>query len=78
MANPDATRVFTRDEVLAAVNDAADQARDITGGDERVADLVNLVVNLTMGLLDDPAAEVDTVIAEAYGEDPETVKGWVA
>lgn len=86
-ALPDGLDAFTRDQVSGAVNAAADsliysdeaaEAEGVYCVHETAVDAANAMVNVTMGLLDDPSADIDQIIEEAYGEDAETVLGWLA
>lgn len=72
---------YTRDQVVAALNRAADALSDHDYEDShtiRDDDLVNLMVNLAMGFLEEPGKTMEQVIEASYGEDPETVLGWIA
>jgi hypothetical protein len=70
--------VFTRDEVSAAVN----AGTDLVTGDSRIyvsdhtADLINLVVNAALTRLDNPSADLDTVITTNYDTRPAAVIAW--
>jgi hypothetical protein len=70
--------VFTRDEVSAAVN----AGTDLVTGDSRIyvsdhtADLINLVVNAALTRLDNPTADLDTVITTNYDTRPAAVIAW--
>lgn len=68
-AHQGTTRVYTREQVSAAVNGAADILPDPGyESEETIArdDTVNLVVNAALYLLDHPGADADEVIAAQY------------
>ena len=68
MANP----TFTLDEVTKAANRAADSVLEAFGDDaafdvdEALFDAVNLVVNATVTMLENPDVGLERVIAECY------------
>jgi hypothetical protein len=77
------TPLFTREQVAAAVNAAADELDPMTRGDTfetsdtiQAQDRSNLFVNLAMGWLDKPDATADEIIEASYGEDAATVRDW--
>ena len=64
-------------QVMAAANQAADMViEELQLPDCGARDIVNLVVNALGTLLEDPAASLDKVIRDNYGEDPEEVLSW--
>jgi hypothetical protein len=78
-------RLYTREEISAALNKGADMVLGRDGDDYcetsatiRDADLVNLTVNAIGEILDDPDISLDDVIGAAYSTDPEEVRGWVS
>lgn len=81
----DRSSTYTREDVSAAVNAAADEmSPDMDDPDTyetsdtiRQQDIANLFVNLAMGFLDQPGATANEIIEASYGEDPATVWGWV-
>jgi hypothetical protein len=72
-------RTYDASEVGAALNKAADftieEAR--TDADEVITDAVNLVVNLGLGFLEDPAGDPMRIIGDAYDDDPDEVLSWI-
>lgn len=73
-------KLYTRDQVAAAVNAGA----DLVNADEdfyisdRMLDVINLIVNAQLSLLDDPGLTLDEVIEKNYEADPATVRGWIS
>lgn len=63
--------LFTREQVMAAVNDGS----DLVTGDSRIdvseaaEDLVNLIINAIGSRLDDPGVTLDEVITGNYETD---------
>ena len=75
---PDTTppaATYTLDQVLAALNSAADDIIDAAG--PAVDDTVNLTVNAAVSYLDGTAASLGEAIEAGYDEDAATVIGWV-
>lgn len=74
-------REYTHGQVLQAVNAAADsieQALAQAGHDVAGRrDLLNLVVNATMGFLEDPDVDLATVADRCYGEPEQEVLSWI-
>jgi hypothetical protein len=72
---------FTDDEVVTALNEAANDTVDTgdTGdtGDEGLRDALNLMVNATIAYLRGDARDLREVVEHSYGEDYQTVLGWV-
>ena len=69
----DTTEIYTRDQVLAVVNRAADLAAEVgnPSGEEysgsiRDTSLLDLAVNLVSYLVDHPKATLDEAIAATY------------
>jgi len=62
--------------LMTAVNAAADLVHDGLGLGDRDMDVLNLVVNATATLIDNPDATLDDVITEQYSTDPEELRGW--
>ncbi|MCX2949923.1 hypothetical protein [Lentzea sp. NEAU-D7] len=67
---------YTRDQVLAAVNNGSDLVRTALELGDRDDDLLNLVVNTVMSVLDDPETDLDSAIRENYETDPSEVLSW--
>ena len=69
---------FTDDDVVTALNQAADDIIDaVDAGDEGLRDGINLMVNATIAYLRGDARDLREVIEHSYGEDYQTVLGWV-
>lgn len=90
-AGPSPDRTYTRDQVSAAVNSAA----ELVLNDEelfpyedsdsiRIHTFIDLVVNAAMSLLDDPGMSLDDVMNSCWqADDPDEdaapmVRGWLA
>lgn len=73
---PDA---YSRDEVSAAMNRAADEILDATNaGDTGLRDAVNLLVNASLSYLTGEAETLADVAAVNYSEDSiEEILGWI-
>ncbi|MET8703667.1 hypothetical protein ABZW10_33170 [Kitasatospora sp. NPDC004723] len=69
---------LTRDEFMTLVNEAADLVLAELDLGDRDLDLLNLVVNTAGYLIDNPDAEadLDAVITDQYGIEPEELRGW--
>lgn len=70
--------------VSTAFNEAVDQIIDLVGGDERLTDAINLVVNVGLHFLEHPGSTVDDAIRASYDQSEEdendivdTVLGWL-
>jgi hypothetical protein len=73
-----AAAAFTREEVLDAVNAAADDILDaVDAGDEGLRDGLNLMVNASIAYLCGEATDLEDVVAAKYSEDYPTVLGWI-
>ncbi len=69
---------FTDDDVVTALNQAADDILDaVDAGDEGLRDALNLMVNATIAYLRGDARDLREAVEHSYGEDHETVLGWV-
>lgn len=73
----DAPPVFAQDRISAALNRAADKVCALAPQDERLGDGINLVVNAALHILEFPDADLEDVVEANYGEDVDTVLGWV-
>ncbi len=67
---------YSRDQISDALNRAAEQILDHTGG-EFPTDLINLMVNASMHQLDHPDDSLIQAIEANYETDPAEVLGWV-
>ena len=68
---------FTRAQVEQAANAGADLVRDGLDIGDRDTDLINLVVNATLTMLDEPGvSDLDDVIRRCYETEPAEVRGW--
>jgi hypothetical protein len=73
-----APATFTRQQVLDALNAAADGILDaVHASDEGLRDGVNLMVNATIAYLCGEAQDLQDVVDVSYGEDYETVLSWI-
>jgi hypothetical protein len=71
--------VFTQQQVADALNEAADDILDaVEAGDEGLRDGLNLLVNATLGYLTGQAQDLSEVVELKYGEELDTVLGWIA
>lgn len=71
--------VFTQQQVADALNEAADDILDaVQAGDEGLRDGLNLLVNATVGYMTGQAQDLSEVVELKYGEDLDTVLGWIA
>lgn len=86
MTNPDtsapvvesAPATFTQQQVLDALNEAAnDILAAVHAGDEGLRDGINLIVNATIAHLCGEAEDLQDVVEVSYGEDYDTVLGWI-
>jgi len=86
MTNPDtsapvvesAPATFTQQQVLDALNEAAnDILHAVHAGDEGLRDGINLMVNATIAYLCGEAEDLQDVVEGSYGEDYDTVLGWI-
>ncbi len=69
---------FTEAQVLDALNEAADDILDaVDAGDEGLRDAVNLMVNATLAYLRGEATDLHEVAEGSYGEDLDTILGWI-
>jgi hypothetical protein len=69
---------FTEQQVLDALNAAADDILDAVGaGDDGLRDAVNLMVNATAGYLRGTVSDLHEVADASYGEDLDTILGWI-
>lgn len=69
---------FTAQQVLDALNAAADDILDaVDAGDEGLRDGINLMVNATIAYLRGEASDLRDVAQGSYGEDLDTVLGWI-
>ncbi len=74
-----AAATFTRQQILDAVNEAANDILDaVHAGDEGLRDGINLMVNTSIAHLCGQARDLEGVVQSNYGEDYQTVLGWVA
>ncbi|PRH79382.1 hypothetical protein C6N75_09875 [Streptomyces solincola] len=64
------------DDVVSALNDAADGIRDGLDLSDRDSDLINLMVNVAAATLKQPGISLDEAIRKEYELDPEEVRGW--
>ena len=71
-----ADKMYTRDEVSEAVNNAVNLVAGNIEVSDSDQDMLNLIVNAAMTLLDFPGASMHEVITANYAEDPENVLGW--
>lgn len=86
IVTPMAGTLYTRDEIAAAVNAAADAIAPNMDDPEayETSDTIalqsrsDLFVNLAMGWLEQPGASEDEIIEDCYSEDADTVRGWLA
>lgn len=60
---------FTRDQVLKAVNAAADMVSSELELGDRENELLNLMVNAVMTVLAAPNADLSDVVSECYDDD---------
>ncbi|MFD8597728.1 hypothetical protein ACFV1L_22260 [Kitasatospora sp. NPDC059646] len=67
---------LTRDEFMTLVNGAADLVLDALDLGERDNDLINLVVNATGAMIDNPDVTFDEMVIEQYSATPEELRGW--
>jgi hypothetical protein len=75
---PGAPITWSEGEILEAFNRAADETIAMDDCDQALVDAVNMVVNLGIGYLQDPHADQDQVIEEAWSTDnPAEMRGWV-
>jgi hypothetical protein len=75
---PAAAATFTDQQVRDALNHAADDILDAVGaGDEGPRDGINLMVNATIAYLRGEAADLHDVAQGSYGEDLDTILGWI-
>jgi len=75
---PAAPATFTEQEISAALNQAADDILDaVDAGDEGLRDGLNLMVNTTLAYLRGEAADLHEVAEGSYGEDLDTILGWI-
>jgi hypothetical protein len=73
-----APATFTEQQVLDALNDAANDILDaVDAGDEGLRDGINLMVNATIAYLRGEAADLHDVADGSYGEDLDTILGWI-
>jgi hypothetical protein len=82
MTTPDnavpAPATFTEQQVLDALNDAANDILDaVDAGDEGLRDGINLMVNATIGYLRGEASDLHDVAKGSYSEDLDTILGWI-
>lgn len=69
---------FTEQQVVDALNSAADDILDaVDAGDEGLRDGINLMVNATIAYLRGDASDLDDVTEASYGEDLDTILGWI-
>jgi hypothetical protein len=69
---------FTEQQVVDALNSAADDILDaVDAGDEGLRDGINLMVNATLAYLRGDASDLDDVADSSYGEDLDTILGWI-
>jgi hypothetical protein len=72
---PEEDRTYTREQVLAAINEGANEAQDIVHGDyeneESIRDdsAADLVANLAIQFLEHPEMTPDEAIAAAWADD---------
>ncbi|MFD9593070.1 hypothetical protein ACFWA9_09970 [Kitasatospora sp. NPDC059973] len=67
---------LTREEFMTLVNGAADLILDALDLGERDSDLINLVVNATGAMIDNPDVTFDEMVIEQYSETPDELRGW--
>jgi hypothetical protein len=73
-----APTTFTEQQVLDALNDAANDILDaVDAGDEGLRDGINLMVNATIGYLRGEASDLHDVAEGSYSEDLDTILGWI-
>ena len=71
------TGPYEYDEVVAALNKAADEVLEAVGAsDEGVRDVVNLVVNAGVHYLERPEDSLEAVAADEYGQPLGEVLSW--
>jgi hypothetical protein len=77
--NPEPAQVvFSQEEVSDALNQAADDILDaVDAGDEGLRDGLNLMVNATLSYLAGEADNLQDVVESNYGDEYDTVLGWV-
>jgi hypothetical protein len=69
---------FTEQQVLDALNAAADDILDaVDAGDEGLRDGINLMVNATLAYLRGEASDLHDVVEGSYGENLDTILGWI-
>lgn len=69
---------FTEQQVLDALNDAANDILDaVDAADEGLRDAINLMVNASIAYLRGEAADLHGVVDGSYGEDLDTILGWI-
>lgn len=76
---------YTLEQASQLVNNAAnvvqegsEDRHDYENSDSiRELDIINLMVNVTIGLLENPAARLEEIIEDKYSEDAAVVLGWV-
>lgn len=69
---------YTRDDVLKALNEAADDIIETADlPDTGARDAMNLLVNVAMAYLDGEPRDVRAVIEGNYSAEPDEVLGWL-
>ncbi|MGW8769007.1 hypothetical protein ACWGN5_41815 [Streptomyces sp. NPDC055815] len=69
-------RRYTGNEIRRAVNDAADLINEKLNLDEPESDIVNLCVNASITLMENPKASFEQVVTQNYGITVEEIMGW--